>query len=115
MADTEDDSKPKTLAEFLGTTDTRPVEEPIDYESLSGQEFCKKVVASFEFRSYITSGLYDGTLPAAVVNKVIDHAWGKPPEKVEFEDKTKTLEALTPAELNQRLDAIAAILASQDA
>ena len=113
MAD-EDDTKPKSLAEFLGTPDL-PREAPIDYEHLSGQEFAKLIVSSFEFRSYIKSGLYEGNLPAAVVTNLMNRAWGKEPEKIEFEDKTKSLEALTPAELNQRLDAIAAILASQDA
>lgn len=112
MADTKDDSKPKTLAEFLGTPDL-PREAPIDYEHLSGQEFAQLIVSSFEFRSYIKSGLYEGNIPAAVVTNLMNRAWGKEPDKVEFEDKTKTLEALTPDELKQRLAAVAAVLAAQ--
>ena len=114
MADTEDDDKPKTLAEFLGTPDL-PREAPIDYEHLSGQEFAKLIVSSFEFRSYIKTGLYEGNIPAAVVTNLMNRAWGKEPDRVEFEDKTKTLESLPREELQKRIAAVTALLALQDA
>lgn len=104
----------QTLAEFLGTTDTglAPA-EPVDYAALSGQEFAQKVLASPEFRRYIVNSLTLGSIPPAILGKLMDHGWGKPPEKVEFEDKTKALEALTRDELTQRMAALAAVLGAQ--
>lgn len=112
---TKDTPKPKSLADFLGIDPPAPPAPAPDYENMSGQEFAKQIIRSFEFRSYLKSGLYDGNLPAAVVTKLMDHAWGKPADKLEFEDKTKALEALSPAELDQRIAAIRAVLATHEA
>ena len=105
----------QSLADFFGTSDAPPREPEVDYAALTGQEFARKFVSSQEFYDYLIRELRLGELPAGVITNLMNRAWGKEPEKIEFEDKTKSLEALTPAELNQRLDAIAAILSAQDA
>ena len=53
------------------------------YESLSAKEFCTLVLESVEFRAYIVRGLVCRDLPSAVLCRLIDHGWGKPPERIE--------------------------------
>jgi hypothetical protein len=80
---------PGTLAELLGTPDPRPEpEQPQDdFQSLAeigdAEKFCKAIVATREFRQYIMHGIALGDLPPAVVTRILDHAWGKPPDKLE--------------------------------
>lgn len=59
---------------------------PID--GVTGQEFAETVVNSEEFRAYILYGLRSGDLPAAVVCRFMDHAWGVPVKRMEIEDTT---------------------------
>jgi hypothetical protein len=92
------------LADYLGTSDkSANAPKQVDYASLSGQDFAKAVLASIEFRQYVVNGLTLGELPPAVVTRLMDHGWGKPPDKIEFEDKTKKLELMSTEELRAHL------------
>ena len=82
----------KTLAEFLQATS--PLPEPDvprnEYEALadlSGEDFCKSVLATREFRQYILNGIVLGDIPPAILGRIMDHAWGKPPDKLELTGK----------------------------
>lgn len=87
----------KTLAEHLGVVDPRPVEKQSkdDFDTLidvtDPVDFCKRVVASREFRQYVLSGIVLGDLPPAVMTRIIDHAWGKPAERVEHTGKVEMI------------------------
>jgi hypothetical protein len=84
--------KTPSLADFLNVVDPRapedlpPQTEPSILDALDiddPTEFCKKIVGSREFRQYIMNGVVLGDLPPAIGCRIIDHAWGKPPERVE--------------------------------
>lgn len=79
----------KSLAEALGVADPKDpdAEVPTDWQTLEGKEFCDAVLKSPDFRTYIVCGLRLGTLPSAVLCRVMDHAWGKPPDKIEHTGK----------------------------
>jgi len=92
----------KSLAEHLGAIDPRPEKDQLksDFDALiditDPKDFCQKIVASREFRQYVMSGIVLGDLPPAVVTRIIDHAWGKPPERVEHTGKDgKPIETIT--------------------
>lgn len=72
-------------------------------KKLSAREFCRKIVNSTEFRLFIVEGLVDKKLHPSVVSKLMEYAWGKVPDKIEFEDKTKAIENASPEALEQRL------------
>lgn len=76
----------QSLAEFLGTTPEAPASETQQLEDIAGdaKTFCEAVLNSFEFRQYIVHGLTLGSLPPAILIRVMDMAgWQKPPERVE--------------------------------
>lgn len=86
----------RTLADLLGTTPSDLLDTPMAdrvsasevlAESIdpsgSPQSFCRQIVASLEFRRYLLHGLTLGNLPPAIVCKILDHAWGKPVERIE--------------------------------
>ncbi len=77
----------QSLAQALGLdVNLKPVE--IDpYEGLTGQDFAKAVLESSDFRRYIVGGLLAGDLPAAVMIRLMDHGWGKPPDRIEHTGK----------------------------
>jgi hypothetical protein len=83
----------QSLADFLGVQDPRPDEGAAlpDAEALvdvsDPKEFCEKVLESREFRQYIMNGITLGDLPPAVMCRIIDHAWGKPVDRVEHTGK----------------------------
>ena len=87
----------KSLAEELGVIDPRPEEKrpTDDFDALidvtEPKEFCARVVASREFRQYILSGIVLGDLPPAVMTRIIDHAWGKPVDRVEHTGRVETV------------------------
>lgn len=96
--------KPASLADFLGVPDPRPVEDvPQQEPSFSDavdivdpSTFCKRIVGSREFRQYIMNGIVLGDLPSAIGTRLMDHAWGKPPERVEHTGKDGgPIEAIT--------------------
>jgi len=105
----------QSLADYLGVTDPRPEDlraksearpsEPTPAQILDERDptaFCKKILDSREFRQYIMNGIVLGDIPPAVMCRVIDHAWGKPVERVEVRDTTNELEAVTPEQLESR-------------
>ena len=55
--------------------------------ALTGKAFSDAVVQSEEFRLYVIEGLTERDLPPAVLCRILDHAWGKPPERVEHTGK----------------------------
>lgn len=85
----------KTLADTLGIeADPRIAQINAEKEKfdttmsqldpqLSIPEFCQQIVATPEFRRYLLHGLVMGDLPAAITCRILDHAWGKPVERVE--------------------------------
>lgn len=88
----------ESLATFLGVqlpdpaaappADGPAFEELVDVSD--PQKFCQGIVASREFRQYILTGILLGGkdgLPPAVMCRIIDHAWGKPVERVEHSGK----------------------------
>ncbi len=52
-----------------------------------GEAFAQAVLGSLGFRRYIINGLTLGDLPPAILGRLIDHGWGKPPERVEHTGK----------------------------
>ena len=58
-----------------------PETEPLT--ALTGRAFSEAVLRSEEFRLYIVEGLTERNLPPAVLCRLMDHGWGKPPERVE--------------------------------
>jgi hypothetical protein len=91
----------ESLADFLGTNLPDP---PFEAHKLcleditDSKAFALAVLDSREFRQYIVSGLTLGNLPgfASILGKLMDHAWGKPPERVEHTGKDgKPIETIT--------------------
>lgn len=89
-------SKNLSLADVLAVGDPRSeearqlAEELPSEPTLDGavdisdpKAFCERILASREFRQYIMHGIVIGDLPPAIVARVMDHGWGKPPEKHE--------------------------------
>lgn len=91
----------ESLADYLGITpEGKP--DAAAPETLSAKEFCDSVVNSFEFRSYILNGLLLGSIPAAVVNRIMDTAWGKLPDRVDHTISTNPLESMSIEQLEER-------------
>lgn len=97
----------KSLAEALGVssleaeaaaTPLKPVEPT---PSVSAKEFCQSIIDSPEFRRYLRDGITLNDLPTPIICKIMDHAWGKPVERLEVEDKT-VRERMSPEALEQR-------------
>ena len=79
----------KSLAEFLGVEDPKPEPEfdLIECKHFTAKEFCEAVVNSREFRQYIMNGIRLGDIPPQIMGRIIDHGWGKPPDRVEHTGK----------------------------
>src|SRR5438477_7196033 len=82
-----------SLADTLGVPDPRPetMRPATDFDTLldvsDPKVFCQKVLETREFRQYIMNGIALGDLPPAIMCRIIDHVWGKPPERVEHTGK----------------------------
>lgn len=83
----------KSLAEALGVLTlieeaaaAPPTVEPT--AAVSAKAFCQSIIDSPEFRRYLRDGVLLGDLPTPIICKIMDHAWGKPVERLEVEDKT---------------------------
>lgn len=83
-----------SLADALGGIDPRPPEKQAEPSSPTVEslldvtdptEFCQKILESREFRQYIVNGITLCDLPPAVMCRILDHAWGKPAERVEVQ------------------------------
>lgn len=82
---------PQSLAEFLGvlhedtpTTAGSQISSLCD-QPLTAAQFCEAVLNSQEFREFIVRGLQTGTLPAAIVTRIMDQGWGKPKNTIELQ------------------------------
>lgn len=77
----------KSLAEALGLDETtltmREDLSDSQFEGMTGREFARVICDSADFRRYILGGLRAGDLPSAVAIRLMDHAWGKPVDRVE--------------------------------
>lgn len=78
----------QSLAEFLETgqleaDQAEPPAGPQLEDIADSRVFSLAVLDSREFRTYVVNALTLGTLPAAVLCRLMDYAWGKPPERVE--------------------------------
>lgn len=99
-----DRKPPQSLAEYLGvSTSENPNPDPFPYEAVSPKKFCKTILSSPEFRTYILHGLTLGTLPPQILTRIIDVAgWPKAADKLEVKDTTEPLEARSVEELESR-------------
>lgn len=86
LADLLDVPDPRTDAQSATDVKTSPTVDSL-LDITDPTEFCQKILETREFRQYILNGIVLGDLPAAIVTRVIDHAWGKPPERVEHTGK----------------------------
>ena len=84
----------KTLYEALleeGLVDPEPqaaADAPlVERACLTGKAFAEAVLTSEEFRLYIIEGLTNRDLPPAVLCRLMDHGWGKAPDRVEHTGK----------------------------
>lgn len=77
---------PTSLKELLDGPVAPPDESQAIAEILDISDpvvFCQRVLDSREFRQYILKGITERDIPPAVMCRVIDHAWGKPIDRVE--------------------------------
>lgn len=79
----------ETLAHYLGVEPQQPVAEPFSLEDITdAKQFAEALLNSREFRSYIINSLALGSIPSAVLIRVMDLAgWTKPPERIEHTGK----------------------------
>lgn len=74
----------QSLAEYLGTAPPEEGIAPRLEDITDGETFAKAVINSREFRGYIINGLVLGSIPAAVLVRVMDLAgWQAPPKRLE--------------------------------
>jgi CBS domain-containing protein len=94
----------ETLADLLGVGSQEPQEQPAPRleDITDSKAFALAVLNSSEFRRYIVNGLILGEIPSGIVTRLMDHAWGKPIERVEVKDTTNNLEGLTSEQLESR-------------
>ncbi len=85
------EGKLQSLADYLGTSGPEPETSGPKFEDLldltNSKAFADALINSREFRRYIVNGLTMGDLPGGVLCRVLDHGWGKPPERVEHTGK----------------------------
>lgn len=83
---------PLSLAQYLGTVPLTPGESlavrPQPEDIVDPATFAQALLTSFEFRQYIIHGLTLGSIPAAILIRVMDLAgWQKPPDRIEHTGK----------------------------
>ncbi len=81
-----------SLAEYLGDEKKQEKSSLLTLsksfdEVRTAKEFCQLVLESREFREYIVNSLTLGSLPPAVITRMMDYAWGKPVELHEHTGK----------------------------
>jgi hypothetical protein len=93
----------RSLYDALNVPDpAKPNAEPVDpILELTGKKFSKAVVESRQYRESIIRRIITDTLPPAVECRLLDHALGKPVERIEVSDTTP-LEAKSAATLRER-------------
>ncbi len=80
----------QTLADYLGTApaDGQPAEPDLADIAGDPKAFCKAVINSREFRNYIKNGLIAGSIPPAILTRVMDTAeWPAAAKRVEHTGK----------------------------
>jgi len=82
-SDTPVTQKFESLADALGLTDPVQPLAPRLENITDSKLFAQAVLASAEFRFYIIDGLFGQNLPPAVLCRLMDYGWGKPPERLE--------------------------------
>lgn len=96
----------ESLADYLGVDKEGKAASDEPEVVYTAKEFCDKVLASFEFRTYILNHLHLGTLPAAIMIRIMDIGWGKPAERIEHSGEVAVSrvvrEVVTPRQLDSR-------------
>ena len=94
----------KSLFESLNLADlTTPDAEPDPLLVLTGKAFSKAVLESVQFREYVVRGLLLRDIPPAVLCRLMDHGWGKPPDRIEHTLDDRSLENMTPERVREKL------------
>lgn len=83
--------------------------EETDWAGLSGKAFSRAVLDSREFKRYIVDGLLTRELPAAVITRIMDHAWGKPVERVELRQPNE-FDDVSVEDVEKRISYLAGIV-----
>lgn len=81
--------KPQTLADLLdppGAAASSALDQKLE-DITDSKTFALAVLESLGFRRYIINGLTLGDLPAAILCRLMDYGWGKPPEHIEHTGK----------------------------
>lgn len=112
----------ESLADFLGVHDLKgPDDKPVaeaPSPKLTAKEFCRRILASEEYRQSLLNRILLGELPPALEQMMWDRAHGKVVEKVEVRNPSNALESLTVDQLEARalyLASIARTMRSQQA
>jgi hypothetical protein len=98
----------QSLADFLGVIDPQnPDGDPVDrsdssFERMTRKDFCRKVLASREYRESLMRRIILGALPPAIEQLLYYYAEGKPVERVEHKDTTNAFEHLSIDQLEER-------------
>lgn len=82
----------KSLYDSLNPSPTNSPEQSTPLDSLvalTGPQFAEAILSSPEFRRFIIVGLTLGTLPSAVICRLMDYGWGKPVEHVELSGEVR--------------------------
>lgn len=68
-----------------------------------GYKFAKELLDSPTYIALLKDQLESGTLPAMLVKRLWDYAYGKPAEKIQVEMTTKSLEDMNPEQLQEHM------------
>ena len=81
----------QSLADYLGVgLPTDPKQEPTALDAVDVTDpkaFAEAVLGSREFRRFVVDGLLTGELAPGIITRLMDHAWGVPPKKLELTGK----------------------------
>ncbi len=77
-----------------------------------GYDFAKKLLDSPTYIVLLKEQLESGTLPAMLVKRLWDYAYGKPAEKIQVEVTTESLEDKTPEQLQAYMEELMTLAAS---
>ena len=118
MADSQQPPRNQTIAEFLRTETDESKDllaaaetfEAFPEGELTAKQFADQIISSDSFNRYNTLGHATGKLPAAVVMRLMDYAWGQPVSKLEVKDTTE-VQDLTTEQLQSRIATLQAAAA----
>lgn len=74
-----------------------------DFSKLTAKNFSKAIVESRQYRESIARRVVTDTLPPAVECRILDHALGKPIERVEVKDRSRVYDNVSPESLHARI------------